>query len=90
MAARVAIQASSVAKSTSRRSSKSEADADIITPPSIAPASLVQGKLGFSRGLDILVVDDPAYSIGQRLRRELTYLMGGNVRFVETTIDDLR
>lgn len=90
MAARVAIQASSVAKPSSRRSGKAVLDADFITPPSIAPASLVQGKFGFSRGLDILVVDDPAYSIGQRLRRELTYLMGGNVRFTETTIDDLR
>lgn len=58
---------------------------DLIEAPSIA-----QKRLGFGEGLDILVLDDPAYSIGKSLRRELSYLMGGNVRFWETSIDQLR
>lgn len=56
----------------------------------IGAPSIAQKRLGFGGGLDILVLDDPAYSIGKPLRRELTYLMGGNVRFWETSIDQLR
>lgn len=90
IAMRAAIQLSSATKTPSKQASNTAASADFIAPPSIAPASLVRGKFGFGGGLEILVVDDPVYSIGKRLRRELTYLMGGKVKFVETPIDDLR
>lgn len=90
MATRAAIQLSSATKPSAKQTSNATTNADFIAPPSTAPASLVRGKFGFEKGLDILVVDDPVYSISKRLRRELTYLMGGNVRFVETAIDDLR
>lgn len=65
-------------------------DADLIPPPSVAPASLVKGKPGFEGSLDILVPDDPVYSISKRLQRELSYLMGGKLRFIEAPIDNLR
>lgn len=67
-----------------RRSDKRN-EPDLIGAPAIA-----SGKLGFAGGLDILVLDDPAYSIGKPLRRELSYLMGGQVRFHEASIDTLR
>lgn len=82
---REAIKASSAAQPGPRRSQAKPLDADFIGAPSIA-----RGKLGFGDGLTILVLDDPAYSVGKPLRRELSYLMGGNVRFLETSIDTLR
>lgn len=82
---RAAIKASSAAKPSPRRLQEKTLDADFIGAPSIA-----RGKLGFGDGLAILVLDDPAYAIGRPLRRELSYLMGGNVRFLETSIDTLR
>lgn len=67
-----------------RKVQESESDL-VIDMPAIA-----NRKLGFAKGLDILVLDDPAYSMGKPLRRELTYLMGGQVRFHEASIDELR
>lgn len=78
-------RAAIAAKPGSRRKATAPGNQDFIDAPSIA-----QGKLGFGGGLDILVVDDPAYAIGKPLRRELTYLMGGQVRFFEASIDTLR
>lgn len=69
----------------SRKRATKMTDIDFIGAPSVASA-----KLGFADGLDILVVDDPAYSISKPLRRELSYLMGGQVRFTEVSIDELR
>lgn len=85
MATRAAVQAGSTAKIGSRRAQAKSTHSAVIEPPSIA-----HRKLGFGEGLNILVLDDPAYSIGKRLRRELTYLMGGKVRFFETSINNLR
>lgn len=65
-------------------------DADFIPPPSVTAASLVKDNFGFEGSLNILVPDDPAYSVSKRLQRELIYLMGGRVRFVEAPIDNLR
>lgn len=60
-------------------------DSLVIPPPALATATP-----GFGTALNILVPDDPAYSISKRLRRELSYLMGGKVKFSGSSIDDLR
>lgn len=80
---RAAIAASGAAKPGPKRSGTETRD--VIDTPSIAAP-----KLGFGAGLDVLVLDDPAYYIAKSLRRELTYLMGGRVRFHEASIDGLR
>ena len=85
VSSRAAISDASPRKPGAKRQPHSEGAADFIKAPSIA-----QSKLGFGGGLDILVLDDPAYTIGKPLRRELAYLMGGRVRFSETSIDALR
>ncbi|MEP2532600.1 sugar ABC transporter substrate-binding protein [Shimia sp.] len=82
---RAAIVASSAVKAAPKQSRRNQEDSDFIGAPSIA-----RSRLGFGGGLDILVLNDPAYSIGKPLRRELSYLMGGQVRFSETSIDRLR
>ncbi|MEP3297051.1 MAG: sugar ABC transporter substrate-binding protein [Pseudoruegeria sp.] len=82
---RAAVVASSAAKSAPKHNPRKQRESYFIDAPSIA-----RGRLGFGGGLDILVLDDPAYSIGKPLRRELSYLMGGQVRFSETSIDRLR
>ncbi|MEM8664284.1 MAG: extracellular solute-binding protein [Pseudomonadota bacterium] len=59
-------------------------------PTFIPPPSLARGSQGFKTGLSVLAPDDPAYSISKRLRRELSYLMGGSVHFAGASIDGLR
>ena len=80
-----AIAASTLGKPGSKRVAREPQGAEVIGTPSIAAP-----KLGFGAGLDILVLDDPAYYIARSLRREQTYLMGGRVRFHESSIDGLR
>lgn len=82
---RAAVAADSTAASNRAKGKNNLERADYIAAPSIA-----QGELGFGKGLEILVLDDPAYSIGKPLQRELAYLMGGAVHFHETSIDRLR
>ncbi|MCY6383040.1 extracellular solute-binding protein [Hoeflea prorocentri] len=84
MATQSAVAISGTAKVGSRRSRR-PAGRDFIGAPPIASNSL-----GFGNGLEILVVEDPAYSFGKPLRRELNYLMGGQARFHEASIDSLR
>lgn len=81
---RAAIGQTSLPKQARRRAT-APTDDNTILPPSIA-----RKALGFGTGLNILVPDDPAYAIGKRLQRELTYLMGGNIRFFGASIDELR
>lgn len=82
----VSIQAAiSTSQTGLRQAVASVAQENRINPPSIA-----REKLGFHGGLDILVLNDPAYAIGKPLNRELNYLMGGRVRFHEASIDTLR
>ncbi|WP_421725692.1 extracellular solute-binding protein [Bauldia sp.] len=59
--------------------------ARIIPPPATAGETL-----GAGRGLDILLPRDPAYAVSKGLKRELSYLMGGRVRFHDATIEGLR
>lgn len=85
ISARAAIAVGSSVKAEQRRKVSHSGQRDFIDTPPIA-----SNKLGFAGGLDILVLDDPAYSIGKPLKRELSYLMGGQVRFHEASIDTLR
>lgn len=85
MSIQSAFSDSRISVSNPRKRAIKMTDIDFIGAPSVANA-----KLGFVNGLDILVVDDPAYSISKPLRRELSYLMGGQVRFTEVSIDELR
>ncbi|MDP5218904.1 extracellular solute-binding protein [Ruegeria sp. 2205SS24-7] len=81
-ATRVAISGSGANR---LRPTKRSSGQTSVASPSIAPS-----KLGFTDGVHVLVLDDPAYAISKPLQRELSYLMGGQVRFSETSIDQLR
>lgn len=85
MAMREAMHTSAVTRGNFRTAKEPKSEARIIESPCIAPR-----KLGFRQGLNILVLDDPAYSLAKPLQAELSYLMGGKVQFFETSIDNLR
>jgi multiple sugar transport system substrate-binding protein len=53
------------------------------------PAVVKQG-LGVGKTLDILLHDDPSFSVGKRLQHEIAHLLGGNVRFHSVQFDDVR
>lgn len=63
---------------------------DTATPRIIPPPAVTRDPLGGGKGLDILLPRDPAYSVSKGLKRELSYLMGGRVRFHDASIDGLR
>jgi multiple sugar transport system substrate-binding protein len=53
------------------------------------PAVLKQG-LGVGKTLDILLHNDPSFSVSKRLQQEISHLLGGNVRFHSVQFDDVR
>ena len=53
------------------------------------PAVVKQG-LGVGKTLDILLHNDPSFSVGKRLQHEVSHLLGGNVRFHSVQFDEIR
>jgi multiple sugar transport system substrate-binding protein len=53
------------------------------------PAVVKQG-LGVGKTLDVLLHDDPSFSVGKRLQQEISHLLGGNVHFHSVQFDDVR
>lgn len=53
------------------------------------PAVVKEG-LGVGKTLDILLHNDPSFSVGKRLQHEISHLLGGNVRFHAVPFDDIR
>jgi multiple sugar transport system substrate-binding protein len=54
-----------------------------------APAVLKEG-LGVGKTLDILLHNDPSFSVGKGLQKEISHLLGGNVRVHAVPFDDIR
>ena len=54
-----------------------------------APAVVKHG-LGVGKTLDILLHNDPSFSVGKRLQHEISHLLGGNVRFHSVPFDEIR
>jgi multiple sugar transport system substrate-binding protein len=54
-----------------------------------APAVVKQG-LGVGKTLDILLYNDPSFSVGKPLQNEISHLLGGNVRFHSVAFDEVR
>jgi multiple sugar transport system substrate-binding protein len=52
--------------------------------------AVVKDGLGVGKTLDILLHNDPSFFISQQLQREISHLLGGNVRFHGFPLDDLR
>jgi multiple sugar transport system substrate-binding protein len=53
------------------------------------PAVLRHG-LSIGQTLDILLYTDPSFFFGQKLQREISHLLGGNVRFQGLPFDEVR
>ena len=52
--------------------------------------AVVKGGLGVGKTLNVLLHNDPSFFIGESVQREISHLLGGNVRFHGLPFDELR